>query len=253
MTAPDNTVISGTAIDSVAALARAGQVPQVVRIGDHSYWQDDGGLHRVDTHPGQPEPLDFFTLDGFCQYLTAEDALERKPLVSVVSATKVVAISHLYGDDTDRRDVFARALCHAEIKGFGFNNPVPLETLAIALQTCFEPKRGQVEDLRKFTASVRSSKSIGVADDGVSQQVEAKAGIAAVQPVAVNNPWALAPWRTFAEVAQPISTYVLRFSEREAPMAGLYETGNTSWQVEAVRSIATYLRQQLGQDWTVLG
>src|SRR5205814_1621542 len=136
----------------------------------------------------------------------------------------------------------------AVLHGFAFNQFVSMETLAIALQTCFQPTRGAIDELRKFCAAVRSAQSIGVADDGVSQTVEAKRGIAAVQTTPVVNPWGLAPWRTFAELAQPESPFVLRFREGDEPMAGLYETGDARWQVEAVQEIARTLRVLLGQD-----
>lgn len=245
------TAVTATAVREIADLAREATIPYTTPLGPYIYARQS--LVRVDVDPRRPETLEFYTLAGFVTYLKAEDE-DKRPFVHVVSPTRVDAVSALFGADTHLRRNPARAVCKtAVLQGFSFNNAIPLETLSIALQTCFEPNRGQITELRKFCAAVKSSQEIGVADDGVSQTVAAKRGIASVQTAPVNNPWELAPWRTFAEVPQPISPFVLRFSEGEEPRAGLYETGDAGWQVDAVKSIASFLRDQLGEGWKVLG
>jgi len=246
----DQTVVTATAVKEITALAERASEVQRFTIGESEF--SDRPLHRLNTDPPQPETLEFYTLQAFADYLKAE-AEDSRPMVHVVTPTRVDAISALYGDSDHLRRNPARAVCKTELKGFSFNSAIGLETLTIALQTCFQPGRGQIDELRKFCASVRSTASITVADDQVSQQIEARRGIAAVQPTAVVNPWSLAPWRTFPEIEQPISPFVLRFVEGEVPRAGLFETGDASWQVDAVKAIARALRVLLGQDWKVLG
>lgn len=247
----DPTSVTATAVEAIADLARRGAEPRTTKVGDYTF--SKGALERVDTDPTDPVPLEFFTLGGFADYLKAEGEAE-KPLVHVVSPTQVDAVSRLIGQDKNRRRVPARAICRtAKLAGFQFNAFLPLEALHIALQTCFAPSKGQVDELRRFCAAVRSTQETGVDDDGVSQTVAAKSGIAAVLTTKVNNPWPLAPWRTFAELDQPISPFVLRFKEAGDPQVGLFETGDAIWQVIAVKAIAGYLREALGTDWTVLG
>lgn len=247
-----NTVLDGNAIREVTALAQAAQMYRE-QIGDYEF-----SLHplvRVNTDPSLPPALEFYTLAAFASYLVAE-AEEERPLVHVVSPTAVQAVGRLSGQDASQRRRTAVALCKTTgLRGFSFEDYYSLDGLAIALQTCFAPGVGQVESLRQFCAAVRATSSIGVDDDGVSQTVAAKRGIAAVQETGVKNPWLLAPWRTFPEVAQPLSPFVLRFTkaEGELPEAGLFETGDARWQVEAVQNVAGFLRNQLGPDWTVLG
>lgn len=245
------TSVTATAVKEIADLARQAAIVQEITKGDYTF--TDRLLHRLDMDPKSPVVLEFYTLAGFAEYLKAE-AEDDQPLVHVVSPVRVDAVSKLLGRDGHLRRRPASAVCKsAAMHGFAFNQFTSLDSLAIALQTCFEPARGTVDELRRFCASVRSSRTLGIADDGVSQTVEAKRGIAAVQTTPVGNPWILAPWRTFAEVSQPISPFVLRFREDDEPEAGLYETGDARWQVEAVQSIATFVRAALGPDWTVLG
>jgi hypothetical protein len=252
----DPTAVTGTAVAEIAALASEASKVQLVDVPNAKY--ADRELFRIDADPKLPTALEFFTLAGLVDYLDAEYGEaepEDRPLVHVVSPVRVNVVSRLLGEHKHLRRHVAAAVCHsATLEGFQFNQFVPLDTMAIALQTCFEAEVGDVEELRRFCASVRTTASIQLADDGVSQAVEAKSGIAAVQTTGVKNPWQLAPWRTFAEVAQPLSPFVLRFKEGEGkPIAGLFKTGDANWQVEAVKAIADKLREDVGDGWEVLG
>lgn len=245
----DPTAVTGNAVREIATLAERAALVQVQRFGDYEF--TDRPVQRVDVDPKGPEPREFYTLAAFATYLKAEG--ESDLLVHVMTPERVDAVSKLYGRDRNLRRIPARAVYRGQLQGFSFGTPVTMDALSIALQTCFEPKAGQVEALRQFCASVRSTNEVGVDDDGVSQVVAAKSGIAAVKTTPVNNPWLLAPWRTFAEVEQPTSPFILRFKQADEPQGGLYETGDGSWRVEAVKRIAAFLRAQLGTGWTVLG
>lgn len=245
----DPTAVTGTAVQEIASLAERAKQVQSLTVGARTYV--DRQMFDVYGREVMPDPLEFTTLDGFAAYLLAEG---EPAFVHVVSPVRVVAVSPLRGTDKSQRRSLARADCRtAVLDGFSFNEYADLGSLAIALQTCFAPT-GEVAPLRKFCASVRGTQEIGVDDDGLSQSVQAKSGVAAVMPTAVSNPWMLAPWRTFAEVTQPLSPFVLRFNkeEGERPEAALFQVGDARWQVEAVKSIAVHLRGTLGPDWHVL-
>jgi len=244
------TAVTATAVKEIVQVAQQAALVQELEHGDYRF--TDRPIHRINVRPDLPVPLEFYTLAGFAQYLVAEDEDER-PMVHVISPRQVDAVSKLHGDDQHLRRVPARAVLKTGIAGFSFGQQVPIEALNIALQTCFQPARGDITELRAFCASVRSTREVGTDDDGVSQTVAAKSGIAAVQTTKVKNPWDLAPWRTFPEIVQPVSPFVLRFKEDESPLAGLYETGDQQWQIEAVTRIAAKLRELLGEEWTVLG
>lgn len=249
------TMLDEGAVNAVAALAKQAALVQQLEIGEYVF--ADRKLERVDISPRLPQPLAFYTLDGFVRYVLAE-AETSDAMIHVVSPVLVTAISKLEGQDTHLRREYARAqYTGAKDGGFVFgddNEELTLEELAIALQTCFDVTRGDCVDIQKFCSQVRATASVGVADDGISQTVEAKRGVAAVLTTAVRNPWQLAPWRTFSEIEQPLSPYVLRFRTGGAglPVPALYETGNQLWQVEAVQTLAKYLRVAL-PDHEVLG
>lgn len=248
----DATALTGTAVQEVAELAERAAAVQRIECEGRQF--TDREIVRVDTDPRLPKALEFYTLAGLLSYLQAEDFGEDRPLVHVVSPVRVEVVGGRIGRDGHLRRQYAVATCKsAVLQGFSFNQFHAMDTLHIALQTCFEADAGDIEELRKFCASVRSTAEVGVADDGVSQSVTAKAGVAAVVTTGVRNPWELAPWRTFAEITQPTSPFVLRFKQGDAPTGGLFETGDASWQPNAVAAIAKHLRAALGDGWAVLG
>lgn len=244
-------VLSGSAISEVAELARQTKMGQTVEVAGKTFAIGrDGMFYRLITDGAIPEPADFSTLDGFAGYLSSEPEA-KDCLVHVVSPTEVRALGLLEGQDKSRRRVFARAKWNQEMFGFQFDNYMAAEGMTIALQTCFQPDRGDLSDLRAFCSSIRSTKEAGIADDGVSQTVSAKAGIAAITTVPVKNPWTLAPWRTFPELDQPLSPFVLRFAQhdfqRDMHGVALFRTGNAAWYNEAVRIIVGYLTAKVTQ------
>ncbi len=85
-------------------------------------------------------------------------------------------------------------------------------------------------------------------DDGIGQQVTAKAGVQLVQMLAVPNPVTLSPFRTFAEVAQPASLFALRL--KDGPMVLLKQADGSRWQVEAAANIGAFLTNALKSSGT---
>jgi hypothetical protein len=52
----------------------------------------------------------------------------------------------------------------------------------------------------------------------------------------------LAPWRTFREVAQPVSSFLFRVQKAgDLPQFALFEADGSAWKLEAVANIARML------------
>jgi hypothetical protein len=102
--------------------------------------------------------------------------------------------------------------------------------------------------LLKLVGTIKSESVLTCDDDGTSQTVVASAGIARVETVRVPNPVSLCPYRTFAEVTQPASKYVVRMraagKEGEYPVIVLHEVEDRQWVLEAVALIAFWLKDR---------
>jgi len=256
MSGTTKTTLAGSAVREVADLAERAHVIQDREIGGKTFV--DRQMHQLQAVVQTPLPLEFLRLDAFTQYLNEgpdEDVTGEKVVVHVLDPIRVEAIGGLWGEDQSIRSTFARVLIK-DSKGLSsiIDRWADLETFAIALQVQFA-STDALDELRKFCAQIRQTEEVGTADDGVSQEVQAKSGVAAVLPTAVKNPWTLRPFRTFPEVEQPASQYVLRFrgGGDQAPTAALFQTDNDRWELEAVGHVADYLKEALAGTWTVLG
>jgi hypothetical protein len=69
----------------------------------------------------------------------------------------------------------------------------------------------------------------------------------------VKNPVMLQPYRTFREVGQPQSEFLVRLQSGEKlPTVAVFEADGGSWQVEAIQKIVRFLRDGLQNEVLVL-
>lgn len=119
---------------------------------------------------------------------------------------------------------------------------------AIAEITDYEVERVVANIMDPNTAAKAKRKitiTLTFTPDDYRQQIgmdaQAKTSLVPVQPV---QPIVhLQPYRTFLEVAQPASDFLLRIDKDGHP--ALYEADGGAWKLEAKRSIAAYLGGQL--------
>ena len=98
--------------------------------------------------------------------------------------------------------------------------------------------------LLQLLSSVSKDSKVTTLDNGVTQSVEARTGVALRGSVPVKPRVKLMPFRTFLEVAQPESEFILRLDS--SGQINLIGADGGAWKLEAVRSIAAYFEEQLG-------
>ena len=85
-------------------------------------------------------------------------------------------------------------------------------TILIYLQSKFLDSTDRAL-LLKFAGTVEAGSIAEYGDDGVSQKATVKTGIASKGDALVPSPVSLVPFRTFVEVQQPVSSFVLRMKQ----------------------------------------
>lgn len=137
---------------------------------------------------------------------------------------------------------------------FQYDRPLQLEEFIVALQTCFVQTQ-TIKDLLSVVGTMTDTTEIKVIDDGVSQQVTAKTGIASVGNVQLVNPIELVPYRTFLEVAQPAGKFILRLkrgSNGGGITATLSDADGGNWRNEAQARIKAWLQKNLPENTMIL-
>ena len=187
-----------------------------------------------------PVALGLQTLTGLRDYLKENvDTLEAGGLIlHVISPERVELISRLL-KPWETRDTLI-VVKNDSLK-FPFGHFMDVEDFIIKMQSMFVQDE-QTALILKVVGNVTDGTVTGFRDDGVSQQVTAKAGVSRVENIPVPNPVTLAPFRTFLEIEQPASKFVFRMRSGEgSPVCALFEADGGAWKGAAVLEIKEWL------------
>ena len=186
------------------------------------------------------ETLKLTSLNSLISYIKGNmDKWTIKLAIHIVDHRTVRLISEL--NDDFNRDVIieVNAVMPDQVRYGSFYST---EDFNIILQSRFQ-RTDDRDLLLKFTGPIKEEKVKSTGDDGISQAVTIKTGITSVGNAVVPNPVTLAPYRTFLEIKQPESTFIFRM--KDGPEAALFEADGGAWKLDAVNSIAVYLKEQL--------
>jgi hypothetical protein len=167
-------------------------------------------------------------------------AASNLPLIHIVNHQEVHLLTGI-SDEHGRRRTFAKAK-PASYKGFVFDTWYTLEQFRVGIQAHFASTADR-EYLLGIASKVTDGEILVSEDDGVSQQVEMKAGLALKGSEKLRARVTLAPFRTFPEVDQPQSEFIFRAQKSDkGPQLALFEADGGKWKVAAVENIAFRLR-----------
>ena len=222
--------------------------PTIVEVYDRKYLYRNGQLEEIEIPDPLPEyyPDEFVasTLDGLIEWIKADtdelfDYEKPKALVVVTSPTRVVVLSHAQGEEK-RRIQYAR--CTYEAPQIPFGEFRESDYWNAKLQSCF--LKDDCRDIvLKIVNNMTEEQSVKTADDGISQRVTITSGVQGVDTSVFQNPAWLRPMRTFPEVTQPVSPFVVRF--KEGKQTALLEADGGKWKVEAIQTVGKYLSEKL--------
>lgn len=202
----------------------------------------------------EPEaaPLKMHTLSGlvdFCLDFAAQVG-DRTTIVHVVSDQQVDVISPLFGPFKQREKFATASPFKLEHR---FDRYMPVEDFVIYLQSMFVQDEAALQVL-KVVGNLTQGSETNVADDGITQRVTAKAGVARVAVVDLPNPVTLRPYRTFLDILQPASEFVLRIKadKDEGPRCALFEADGGAWRLGALEHIKAYMVNKLDPGQAVI-
>lgn len=223
--------------EALEFLIREGEEKEpIIELGQGTY--SKVSLSRI--REVKAEALELSTLTGLVDYIKSQiDNLPEKLLIQVKSHKRVLLYSPLNVDRDREIFISAEAILPSNIQ---YDRFLGTEQFNIMLQSAFVDI-GTKSTLLKYTGLIQDEAVKTTGDDGISQQVTVKTGVASVGQAIVPNPVELAPYRTFPEVEQPISKFIFRM--KEGPAAAIFEADGGAWRNEAIKNIKEYLQEQL--------
>jgi len=238
-------------------MQKAKDTPLEMNINGGVYCYHDGRLESIPetlpNDPIQPYEIKVFSLNGLVDMIKADvDGMfaEGNPthIVRVTNETTVEVISPALGL---RQRRYVRITCDAPVPHIAFGRFLETEDFQVMMQTCFEETEAR-NVVMQLAGSMSKEQSMRKSDDGMAQTVQVKTGVVSVGDVTVKNPIPLTPLRTFHEVEQVTSPFILRFDENAK--AALYEGDGGAWKLHAVTRVANWLREKLeGCNVCVIG
>lgn len=227
---------------------RKDAAPTIIQADGREY--SDRQLYPV--HEPQPQTLVVSTLTGLVDYMKANiDTLSMDEIFChVVSPAEVAIRSSLQGNFCDRS-----CYIRAELNKLSLpvNEWIDAERFTILMQACFvnRPEATDRDLVLQYISNVTCVNSDNLTDDGITQAVTIKKGIAGKAIDTLPNPVTLCPYRTYTEVEQPPSQFVFRARQKDGVQFMLVEADGGAWQSEAMKNIQQFMRESV-PDLTVI-
>lgn len=195
--------------------------------------------------------LDIHTLSGIAEYCI-ERAEEMNGCVVQIKGPETVHVFSNLDEKYRNRECYVSSELISD--PFEFGREIPVEQFIIELQAKFVPC-DNVAAILKVVGNISSQAEHKTMDDGVTQTVTARTGIAKVGIATVPNPVELSPYRTFQEVSQPASKFVFRMKQGRdgvSPTCALYEADGGAWKNAAIKNIKEFLEFELPDDTVII-
>lgn len=231
----------------------------------------DKQMYRIHHKKPKAEPIEMNTLTGLLDYIQSNtDQMAEHMIIHVQSPTKVSLYSQLDGDRIRETLVKVEAL----LPQFDFGRYYPAEIFVINVMSKFigestslsskasdqlpwKEEQGQdpssplcndKETILKYAGTVETGTIAQYGDDGVSQKATIQQTTTSKEDVIIPSPVQLIPYRTFLEIEQPGSNFIFRMRDvghGEEPEMALFEADGGAWQIDAMKSIHSYLEAKL--------
>lgn len=220
-------------VDRIVALA----APTTVEV-DGSVYSNQELVFIQDKKP-IPRCIDLTGLDSVCKMVRNEAEHVGLQIFIQVKDYKSVSVFTALDGDEDRLYLYK---CVADTPAVTTDRFMPYEKAVIELRSLYIPNDG-TKYLLNLLSSISNESKVTSTDNGVTQKVEAKSGIALNSMVEIQPRVALQPFRTFIEVDQPESEFLLRISDRGE--VGFFPADGGVWKLEATRNVAGYFETAL--------
>lgn len=200
----------------------------------------------------KPETIETTTLQSIVDFINmGVDKGSAFPVERVIVHVKGPRSVSVLSECTTDGSRWERISADAVIPKIPFGDFLELERFNIILQSMFVDS-GDRAGVLAITGNVSDKQVQEHADDGITQSVTVRAGIQRVGTAEVPNPVNLSPFRTFPDIEQPESPFILRLQpgarDGMLPTAALFEADGTAWRLEAMGKIKAYFYEMLNAE-----
>lgn len=137
---------------------------------------------------------------------------------------------------------------------FPFGDTMSVESFKIATADFFVRDKADMAAMIETVSHITEVNEQVVTDDGMSTAVALKNKIGRPENGKVQAIWNLMSYRTFREIEQPVSMYLLRIhsNSRGGPLVSLHEASGYEWKIAATEAVYHYIRSRVGEECLVV-
>lgn len=191
--------------------------PEAQNLGNRAYIITQKGAQEVIETPIAPDTVPLHSLDSIVKMIRTEaihlaDVNTPALFVNIPSPTNVVCFSQPDYEQRCHRTVFYSADA-TDVPGWEAKVTLGFEEAQIALRTRFQETPDSLYAM-KLVNDISLGAKVIYNDNGVATTVTTQKGVALQTNEQIRPIVKLRPYRTFQEVEQPESTFLIRISDR---------------------------------------
>jgi hypothetical protein len=224
-------------------------IEKIIKLGEPNYKDIDGvkfsdkELFEVKKKFKTPEVLCVSTLSGLVDYCKSDLDDSELCLIHISSPTHIDIYGDFHANEQKRRKYLS---CVYDYFDFEFNSYFSQEEFITKLLTQFEISEN-LEKILSLSSSIVKERNESYSDDGISQKITVKAGVAKIKDVVIENPLVLKPKMTFQEIEQSDYLCYFRISSGGELRFSLFDAGRGMWHIDSVTKIKKHLEKELGE------
>jgi len=230
------------AIQEIERISR----PKTYEIGGRTFYDVGTSLREYRPEVIRPEKKVLTSLDALVTLIKTEALKAQKPPLYI----QVDRFDHVlcFTQTGDEAHEFLRNFLYSvdaiDVPGFqeGFMDH---ETAMIALRCKFQ-QTDDLDYLLNLLSTIDISAGTTTKDNGATQTVQVKQGIAFKEYQDIKPIVDLKPYRTFQEVDQPESAFLCRVNDKCE--IGLFEADGGMWRLQARENVKAFLAEQLSDE-----
>ena len=237
-----DTILTITAIDRVVDLANQARRDPCIEVRGNTFVYSDA-RHEYILQTKTIQTLKTDSMQSIIDFLLSGELKNDLLFIHVVNEKDINLLS-IVNAVTGHRDVYLNAESKFDAPRF-FDEFWDLESFKIKLLTLCEQSEER-DSLASDIVTIISDESQSITDTGVGIEVACKSGISLVGKKKLPQFVNLKPIRTFLEIDQVESQFLIRVKKEESGVKiGLMEYAKEMWKIEAKSRIKHWLKSEL--------
>lgn len=227
------------AIEKIVSLAN----PMVSAVGDRTYvFGKDGNFMEVEPDLDMVQEIRLNSLDAMVKFVTSE-AVRLTDSILYLTVPDHLTVKCFTSPGKECKNL-RMALYEAkatDVPGWAEKMQLGFEEAQIALRTRFQ-HTNDVEYAQKLLSDITTGCKVTYNDNGVATTIVTQQGVALQGKTTIRPIINLRPYRTFQEVEQPASDFLIRVNDRYITFI---EADGGMWKLAARETVKAYLEEKL--------